>query len=155
MNSLLIILFLFFSYDRSDWIVKSAWTKTRKSIVAKSKQDSEWICFYSGYRTKNSSEFDLDHVIPLKYANEHCGDTFSIDKKHKFATDFDNLILVYEKENRRKGDKGILNYLPKLHRCSYLMKWDFVTNIYGICLEEKERKFLNQELQKCEEMNGL
>ena len=75
------LLIVFSGYDRDDWISKSSWSKARASILKRDRVDNYWICRYSGMRIQNKSKVDIDHIIPLKYAYDHCGDTLSDMKK--------------------------------------------------------------------------
>lgn len=134
-------------YNRADWISQSSWTKTRKMIVEKNKKPFGWIDNYTRDTVALSKNLDLDHVVPLEYAFTHGGDKFSVDLKHKFATDTHNLILASPHENRSKGDKGVLEYLPKHDKCRYLADWKYMVTTYKLNISTAEWKIINS---KCE-----
>src|SRR5574343_731521 len=98
MNILLIIVLLFGAYDRKEWISSSSWKKARNSVLNRDRINNYWICKYSGVKIKKKSEVDIDHVIPLSYAYDHCGDLFTEQKKRQFATDTLNLVSTSRHE---------------------------------------------------------
>lgn len=143
-----LILFLLFSkYDRSDWISQSSWTKARTTVLNRDRIENHWSCKYSGTFIRTKSEVDIDHIVPLKYAYEHCGDTLSDMKKRQFATDTLNLVSTSRHENRSKGDDGVLEYMPEINQCWYVERWLKVSKKYGICMSKEEREYIQR--MKC------
>lgn len=137
------------TYDRKDWISSSSWTKARNRTLARDRIENYWICKYSSVKIKKKSEVDIDHIIPLKYAHDHCGDVLPEQKKRQLATDNDNLVSTSRHENRSKGDDGILEYMPSDNQCWYIQQWDIVYRRYGLCLTEKEIKYINNGIKAC------
>ena len=146
----LLILWLLFSYDRSDWISQSSWKKARTTILNRDRIENYWICKYSGIKIKTKSEVDIDHIIPLSYAASHCGEAFSDQKKRQFATDTLNLVATSRKQNRSKGDDGVLEYMPHDNQCWYLDRWSKVAKKYGICLTQQEQQYINRGIAACQ-----
>ena len=143
MVNVLILLSLFSSnFDRSEWVKPSQWTKVRKEMITKNKKSFGWIDTYTGDTIANSSSLDLDHVVPLKYVFEHGGSSFSDSLKHSFAIDTNNLILTSEHENRSKGDKGVLEYLPPKNKELYLSKWKKIVKKYKIKISKEEKDII-------------
>lgn len=153
MNILLLIVTIFFSrtYDRSDWISPSQWKKARKKTLDRQRIGNFWICEYSLDTIKNSTDLDIDHIIPLKYAFDHGGENFSDDLKHAFATDDSNLVAVNEHENRSKGDKNVLEYMPPNNQCFYLHHWFYVYNKYHLTLDSSESGYIVRGLKSCKD----
>ena len=149
MIQLLTCLILLFGYDRSDWISQNSWKKTRTRVLERDRIGNYWICKYSGLKIKNKSEVDIDHIVPLSYADSHCGDTFPESKKRQFATDTLNLVSTSRKQNRSKGDDGILEYMPHDNQCWYIERWYLVTKKYGICLTPEERGYISLGRNAC------
>jgi len=54
----------------------------------------KWYGQYLGVFFAESSDLDLDHIIPLKWAHDHGGWRWSAEDKQRFANDYQNLILV-------------------------------------------------------------
>jgi len=137
------------TYNRSDWISASQWKKTRQKILVRDQVDGHWVCKYSGALIESSRKVDIDHVIPLKYANEHGGNQFSPDKKRRFANDDSNLVSASAHENRSKGDDGLSQYLPAKNTCWYYRHWDYMSRKYGIKLKGADASILAKGLASC------
>jgi hypothetical protein len=90
----------------------------------------------------NNSLVDIDHIVPLKFAWLHGADTWTDVKRHSLATDPLNLTITCEHENRSKGDKGLLEYLPHINKDFYVDHWDKVCVKYDIELSEKEMEVI-------------
>ena len=65
-----------------------------------------WYGQYLGVVFSESSDLDLDHIIPLKWAHTHGGWRWSGDDKQRFANDYQNLILVDNGRDQSKGPGG-------------------------------------------------
>jgi 5-methylcytosine-specific restriction endonuclease McrA len=156
-------------YNRSDW---PHWSDTdgdcqntrhelliRQSLTAVTfKTEDEcivmsgtWHCKYSGNTFNDSKELDLDHVVPLKFAQGHGGDIWSRDKKREFANDIDNLLLVNASLNRQKGAKGLDEWLPPNHpyRCEYIAHFNAVMTKYGLTFIPSEQRIVNKMVNAC------
>jgi hypothetical protein len=59
-----------------------------------------------------SSDLDLDHVIPLEWAHSHGDWRWAAEQKQLFANDCANLILVGDGRNQSKGSRGPGEWLP-------------------------------------------
>ena len=82
-----------------------------------------WISPFTGKVIQNSSEIDIDHVVPLKWAWDHGANTWSRDKREKFANDPANLWSVELSLNRQKGAQEPEDWLPPLGKCQYLSRF--------------------------------
>lgn len=129
-----------FSYDRTEWITSSQWKKARRAVLARDSIASCkcWIDKYSTEKIDKAVKVDIDHIIPLSFASNRCGENFSSTTKHMFATDPINLVAASQKQNRSKGDKGILEWLPQVNQCYYYKHWALVSAKYPLCLTKEE-----------------
>jgi hypothetical protein len=59
-----------------------------------------WISPFTGNVIQNSSEIDIDHVVPLKWAWKHGAKGWSQAKRESFANDMVNLWPVELSLNR-------------------------------------------------------
>ncbi|QTN43790.1 HNH endonuclease [Marinobacter salsuginis] len=59
-----------------------------------------WISPFTGNVIQNASDIDIDHVVPLKWAWDHGANTWSDEKREKFANDPVNLWSVELSLNR-------------------------------------------------------
>lgn len=152
------------SYNRSDW---KHWTgspcNTRETVLKEQGQNVEtdaecravsgtWIDPYSTDTFNNSKELDIDHVIPLNYANSHGGSKWDAKKKEAFANDKSQLLAVSASENRKKSDKGPGEYMPpnKDYHCEYSKLWVDTAAKYDLSISEKDKKALTKGLNKCD-----
>ena len=97
----------------------------------------------------NPKELDIDHIIPLGYANSHGASSWSAEKKQQFANDTSQLWAVSAKENRSKGDKGVADYLPKDNQCKYVQTWVETAKKYDIGLGSKDKDKIREVLKSC------
>ena len=81
-----------------------------------------WYGNYLGIVFDQSSDLDLDHIIPLKWAHEHGGWRWNAEDKQRFANDYQNLILVdvggIKAKEPRDPVSGCLTILPII-ACMY------------------------------------
>jgi hypothetical protein len=112
---------------------------------------STWYGKYSGNTFSDSKELDLDHVVPLKFAHGHGGDSWPRDKKQQFANDIDNLLLVSASLNRQKGAKGLDEWLPSNHayRCEYIAHFNAVMTKYDLSYIPSEQRIVNKMVEAC------
>ena len=113
--------------------------------------EGEWYDPYTDLTFVDASSLDLDHLVPLKYANGRGGDKWSRAKKKEFANDIDNLILVDLGANRQKGAKGIDEWLPPNHsfRCQYIGQFDKVVKKYNLYYIPTEKRTVQKMLKAC------
>lgn len=150
-------------YDRAEW---KHWTgspcNTRQQVLIDQGEEVEtgdrckilsgvWVDPFSLVEFTDSSELDIDHVIPLSWANRNGGASWSKEKKEAFANDFDHLLAVSAKENRAKGDKGPGDYLPpnKDYYCSYSLIWINTLDKYDLSIPQKDFSALEKAFKTC------
>jgi hypothetical protein len=78
-----------------------------------------------------SSDLDLDHVIPLKWAHSHGDWRWTAEQKQLFANDCANLILVGDGRNQSKGSRGPGEWLPG-NNCAYVFRWLYLIDKYNL-----------------------
>jgi hypothetical protein len=157
-------------YERSDWPHWSDDDKdcqnTRHEILISSSKKQvefktekgcnvaagEWFDPYSGFTYFKSTELDLDHIVPLKFAHGHGGHRWSRERKETFANDLDNLILVEASLNRQKGAKGLDDWLPpnQSYRCEYIARFNAVMAKYDLRFIPAEQRIVNRMVKACQ-----
>ena len=102
------------------------------------------ICPYTGKRLDSASDVDIDHVVSLKEAHMSGGESWSRKKRFIFANDFDNLLAVYDHENRVKNSKGPDKWKPPLKSYwkEFARRWRMVKKKWGLRISKKENKAL-------------
>jgi hypothetical protein len=108
-----------------------------------------WISPFTGRVIQNASEIDIDHVVPLKWAWDHGANTWSRDKREKFANDPVNLWSVELSLNRQKGAKGPEEWLPPAGQCGYVARFVRITKQYGLTPSVQETNWMQSHLDRC------
>jgi hypothetical protein len=91
-----------------------------------------WISPFTGNVIQNSSEIDIDHVVPLRWAWDHGASEWTQSKREQFANDPRNLLPVELSLNRSKGARGLDEWLPPSGRCQYIARFLRLVKIYGL-----------------------
>lgn len=177
-NYLFIIFFLSFScsfhqksktsytYSRNDWPhwadenknclnTRAEILKDRSLIPARlnkkgcTVQEGKWEDYYYPETHHKAKLVDIDHLIPLKHANDSGGARWSRAQKEKFANDPENLVITNRSYNRQKGAKTISQWLPvhKRYACKYIKDWFKLKKKYG--LEIKADEIYTADSIKC------
>jgi hypothetical protein len=111
----------------------------------------KWYGAYTDTFFYNSSQLDIDHIVPLSWAASHGAINWSKKKKRQFANDIDNLIAISRSENRKKGALGLEKYLPpnKKFHCDYIGKFKTVVSKYELNFKDKEITSLKGLIDSC------
>lgn len=111
----------------------------------------KWEDPYSGNLFLAPTALDVDHIIPLKYAEDHGAKEWTQRRKVEFGNDPENLIAVSASQNRSKGDKGPSKWLPlkSTYHCEYARSWQKLAEKYRIKLNYQDRLKVKRILAKC------
>lgn len=119
-------------------------------------RSGRWLDEYTGKVFEAAAQLALDHIIPLRYAHNHRGDRWPPQKKAAFANDPMNLMLVERREQRRKGDRGPVQYLPREeYHCSYARQWQAMAEKYDLDLANRDRNRINAILEDCKDPENI
>lgn len=112
----------------------------------------KWVGPYTGKIFTNPSDVDIDHIVPLANAHKSGAWRWSAELKERFANDPENLLVVDDATNQRKGAKSPDQWLPPSasYRCIYVAKWVRIKNKYNLYMGAKEHSFINNYLKRCE-----
>lgn len=110
-----------------------------------------WYGPYLDKHFTESGDLDVDHVVPLKWAHDHGGAEWSMERKEEFANDPDNLLLVDDSENQSKGAKGPAEWMPvnKAFHCTYLAKWAVLIALYDMNPGDSDEDKIRSGLSGC------
>lgn len=111
-----------------------------------------WIDPFSGKFFYRASELDVDHIVPLKWANDNGGGAWPATLKERFANDPINLLVVDRRLNQAKGAKGPSQWMPPNHlfRCEYLLLWVGVLDNYpDLIMSSIEKRVFEKQLTNC------
>lgn len=156
-------------YDRKDWehwvdedgdcqnsraelLIKTSsepvtFTAETRCIVMR----GAWFDVYSGETITLAREIDIDHLVPLSWANGRGGYVWSKDRKRLFANDESNLIPTSKSLNRSKGAKGPDEWMPprQSFRCEYVTRFDQVVTNYDLMYTPGEKRIIDRMLAAC------
>lgn len=87
--------------------------------------EGQWHDPYTGDEFELALSLDIDHIVPLEWANNHGGAKWTTQQKQGFANELDNLITVGAGVNRDKGAQGPDKWLPpeESYHCIYLSRF--------------------------------
>lgn len=121
-------------------------------IVALSKDgcravSGKWFDRYSAKTFTESSELDIDHLVPLKYSWNRGASLWSAEKRMLFSNDLKNLFAVQQSTNRQKGASGPAEWLPPNveYRCQYIQDFQAIVDVYELEQTEDEKHLIKGE----------
>jgi hypothetical protein len=99
-----------------------------------------WVDAYTGLTYEQASSMDVDHIVPLAWANDRGGHTWDPQQRERFANDMENLTAVHASSNRSKGSKVFDQWLPAQtdFACEYMELFANVVSKYELSLHEDE-----------------
>lgn len=109
-----------------------------------------WISPYTENIIQNSSEIDIDHVVPLRWAWDRGADQWSQQKRESFANDPVNLIPVKSSINRCKRARGPDEWLPPSGKCGYAARFVRIVRVYGLNMRAGEERSIEALLDRCQ-----
>lgn len=154
-------------YNRADyphWIIQSGKCDTRETILkaagfnsnaktckAEQKDGFSYTDPYTGKKFNNPSDLDVDHLVPIEYANSHGAAKWNTEQKTAFANDMSQLVAVDASANRAKGSKGPSGWMPKNKKftCLYSAKWIDTALKYNLSITDADKKALEKGIQSC------
>ncbi|WP_119067904.1 HNH endonuclease family protein [Rubrobacter indicoceani] len=110
-----------------------------------------WVDPYAGETNTDSSDVDIDHVVPLANAWRSGAKGWDEAKRERFANAPDNLLASDAGENRSKGDRGPEAWRPpdRSAWCDYAIRWTRVKSEYQLSVNPDEKASLEEMLETC------
>jgi hypothetical protein len=112
-----------------------------------------WLSSYDGYTTADTSELDVDHVVPLHEAWLSGASSWDAATRTAFANDLDSpeLLAVTPATNRSKGDQDPASWQPpnRDEWCAYAAAWVRVKARWQLTADEAEIAALRNMLNGC------
>ncbi|KAK7048733.1 hypothetical protein R3P38DRAFT_3174975 [Favolaschia claudopus] len=112
-----------------------------------------WVSPYDGVSTTAASDFDIDHIVPLKEAWVSGARNWTPAQREAFANDLTRpqLVAVTEHANRSKGDSDPTEYVPPLQSfvCTYIRAWITVKHFYDLTIDSTEKTTLTNYINAC------
>jgi hypothetical protein len=109
-----------------------------------------WNDPYTGVVFTHAPSLDIDHLVPLAWAHDHGGHSWSPELRAAFANDMRNLFAVEAAVNRQKGAKGPDEWLPPnpAFRCEYILRFERIVKLYGLTYRTDEKAKVDTERQR-------
>lgn len=128
---------------------------TRDHVLSEERRsDGSWFSAYDASVVAESSELDIDHLVPLAEAWESGGHEWTADTWTRFAndrTDPRSLIAVSATANRSKGARDPAAWWPPntSYRCQYAADWIAVKARWDLTVDAAEQESLDVQLEQC------
>jgi hypothetical protein len=113
-----------------------------------------WLDPYTGQTLTDSSEVDIDHVVPLANAWRSGASSagWSTADREAYANDPEVLLSADDAANQTKGDKGPEAWKPprRDYWCEYSRRWIWIKSDWQLTINAAEKTALNEMLATCE-----
>lgn len=114
----------------------------------------KWVSPYDGVTVTDSSNLDIDHLVPLAEAWQSGAYAWSASTRMRYANDLGygpDLVAVTAHANRSKGDREPSAYLPpkKSFDCAYEAWWVAVKWRWHLAVNSAEKTWLTNHLRAC------
>ena len=108
-----------------------------------------WLDPYTNMHFSVSSELDIDHLVPLKYAWTRGAYNWPKSKRVKFSNDESNLFAVKKSVNRQKSAMGPAMWLPPSDnfKCEYIKLFQEVVKKYELIQTNDELSIINIKIR--------
>jgi hypothetical protein len=111
-----------------------------------------WFSYYDRVSWTNTSDIDIDHMVPLAEAWDSGARSWSTSTRQAFANDLGDsrsLVGVTDNVNQAKGDQDPATWLPQYDRCRYLREWVAVKHRWRLTVDSAERSALQSLAAGC------
>lgn len=156
-------------YDRDKfkhWISHGSGCDTRDEVllaeaVEAPKQGDDcklsggrWESVYDGETVTDSSDLDIDHMVPLAEAWDSGAHGWTAERREQYANDLDaerSLIAVTSGSNRSKSDQDPAEWLPTVEEahCTYAADWVGTKLRWGLAVDKDESAALDDLAGDC------
>jgi Protein of unknown function (DUF1524) len=112
-----------------------------------------WYSVYDAVWVSDSSNVDIDHIVPLAESWRSGSSSWTTDRRRTFANDLTHsqLIAVSASSNRSKGDQDPSEWKPPNTStwCIYAREWVWVKDVYALSVDSPEKTALSSMLDRC------
>lgn len=155
------------AYDRSTWShwidVDGDCQSTRVEVLIRDAEyvvldatgckvrEGLWVDPYGGGLYRDSSDIDIEHIVPLHEAHVSGGAAWSRDQKREFANDPVNLIAVRDRINQARGHKRPDEWRPPRpdYWCVWSTRYEQTKSKYGLSMTPREKLAIEIMLETC------
>lgn len=115
-------------------------------------QTGKWRSYYDGVVTRDSTNFDIDHLVALAEAWDSGAKRWTAGTRKRFANDLvdgRSLVAISASSNRSKSDQDPAEWMPQLGACKYITQWVAVKIRWRLKVDGAEKRFLAQQASDC------
>ena len=115
-------------------------------------QIGKWRSYYDGVLTRHSTDFDIDHLVPLAEAWDSGAKRWDSGTRRRYANDLHDsrtLVAVTASANRSKSDRDPAEWMPSLGRCKYVRQWVAVKIRWHLQVDRTEKRALRDQASGC------
>ena len=128
--------------------------ESKRKVSCRTLAGGRWESAFDNAKTRNSSSFDVDHMVPLKEAWESGAHSWDSATRASFANDLayeHSLIAVSARSNRSKSDRDPNNWMPSSSsfHCQYVGRWIAVKYRWSLAVDPAEKSFLESKVASC------
>ena len=111
-----------------------------------------WFSYYDRATWRNSSDVDIDHLVPLKEAWDSGARRWNADTRKQYANDLRDgrsLVAVTDNVNQSKSDRDPAEWMPRYGKCRYVKEWTAVKIRWGLKVNRPEKRKLARVAAGC------
>ncbi|WP_254185598.1 GmrSD restriction endonuclease domain-containing protein [Nocardioides panacis] len=115
-------------------------------------QRGKWRSYYDGAVTRDSTSFDIDHLVPLAEAWDSGARRWNAETRKRYANDLGDrrsLVAVSASSNRSKSDQDPAEWMPDLGQCQYVRQWVAVKIRWTLKVDAAEKRALLAQAKHC------
>ncbi len=113
----------------------------------------EWFSYYDAESVEDSSDLDIDHLVPLAEAWGSGARGWTDGTRQRFANDLGDqrsLVAVTASSNRSKSDRDPAEWLPRTKaRCRYVREWVVVKTRWQLRVNGAEKRTVTRLVDRC------
>ncbi|WP_028636622.1 HNH endonuclease family protein [Nocardioides sp. URHA0032] len=112
----------------------------------------EWFSWYDRETWTQSSDVDIDHLVPLKEAWDSGARGWDAETRERYANDLGDaraLVAVTDNVNQSKGDRDAAEWLPEFSVCRYVRDWTAIKLRWGLAVDPAEKTALRHRARHC------
>ncbi|MGH3348898.1 MAG: HNH endonuclease family protein [Nocardioides sp.] len=111
-----------------------------------------WFSYYDRVSWYNTSDIDIDHMVPLAEAWDSGARTWTSTVRRDFANDlgdYRSLVGVTDNVNQSKGDQDPGTWLPQYDKCRYLREFVAVKHRWRLTVDSTEKSAMTSLASSC------
>ena len=111
-----------------------------------------WFSYYDRVSWTNTSDIDIDHMVPLAEAWDSGARTWTTATRQAYANDlgdYRTLVGVTDNVNQAKGDQDVAEWLPQYDKCRYLREYVAVKHRWRLAVDSAEKSAMQSLAATC------